>query len=347
MRLLAAALMLVVACACPVQARTPQQERQLLHSQALQLKAMAWGQWWEVGRLIRELGGLAQAMVRTRVRLEALAARARALGAQIQELAGEQKELEARVSQAREWAARRLRTLYLHGLKLPQIILARAGAEELLGVGYSLRLVLEADRKRLEALGRQVGRLGRLREELRVRSVELSQAITSLCAEFRELQSMALRRQELLQETGSRIAKLVESVTALARAEGRLVRTFGLGPAAGLGMAAAVVPGATVVGRTGKGVVVAAVEGEAVMSPWDGVVSFAGDVPGWAKVVVVDHEGRVHTVVGGLKSLEVRAGQQVRAGQVLGIVGASQRVYLELRMGTRVLKVQRWLGLGG
>ena len=71
-----------------------------------------------------------------------------------------------------------------------------------------------------------------------------------------------------------------------------------------------------------RGVDFAAAAGTPVRASNDGTVSFAGDVAG-ALHVVVAHEGGIRTSYSFLSSADVRAGQPVHRGQILGRAGGT------------------------
>ncbi len=74
--------------------------------------------------------------------------------------------------------------------------------------------------------------------------------------------------------------------------------------------------------RMHNGVDIAAPWGTPVRAAAPGTVLFAGWFGGYGKLVVLDHGG-VTTLYGHLSSIEVAAGQKVRAGQVIGRVGST------------------------
>ena len=95
------------------------------------------------------------------------------------------------------------------------------------------------------------------------------------------------------------------------------------------------------------GLDLAAPQGLPIRSPADGVVVFAGEYPvsrsvGWwrlGKLVIVRNGDRFVTLFGHCDELRVRAGQQVRQGDVLGTVGntgwsTSPHVHYEVRRRT-------------
>lgn len=105
--------------------------------------------------------------------------------------------------------------------------------------------------------------------------------------------------------------------------EGEIIETFG--PKQG--------------GRRNDGVNIAAPEGSPFRAAAAGDVAYAGnEIPGYGWLVLVRHEGGVITAYAHARALKVAEGDRVRAGQVLGEVGASGRVnrpqlHFEIRRG--------------
>jgi murein DD-endopeptidase MepM/ murein hydrolase activator NlpD len=77
--------------------------------------------------------------------------------------------------------------------------------------------------------------------------------------------------------------------------------------------------------RMHSGVDLAAAEGTPVTAPQDGIVSFSNWSGGYGLLVAVEHASGVQTRFGHLSRVAVRPGQQVRKGQVLGLVGSTGR----------------------
>jgi murein DD-endopeptidase MepM/ murein hydrolase activator NlpD len=77
--------------------------------------------------------------------------------------------------------------------------------------------------------------------------------------------------------------------------------------------------------RMHSGIDLAAAEGTPVTAPQDGVVSFSNWSGGYGLLVAVEHPSGVQTRFGHLSRVAVRPGQQVRKGQVLGLVGSTGR----------------------
>jgi murein DD-endopeptidase MepM/ murein hydrolase activator NlpD len=70
-----------------------------------------------------------------------------------------------------------------------------------------------------------------------------------------------------------------------------------------------------------RGVDVAAPEGTRVLAMKNGRVEFAGSRGGYGLTVIISHGRNLRTLYAHLSRIDVRAGQQVRGGDVIGAVG--------------------------
>jgi murein DD-endopeptidase MepM/ murein hydrolase activator NlpD len=77
--------------------------------------------------------------------------------------------------------------------------------------------------------------------------------------------------------------------------------------------------------RMHSGVDLAAPTGSPVVTPADGIVSFANWRGGYGLLVTVEHGGGLQTRFGHLSRVMVAPGQRVTRGQLLGLVGSTGR----------------------
>ena len=73
------------------------------------------------------------------------------------------------------------------------------------------------------------------------------------------------------------------------------------------------------------GVDIAAMVGQPVVAPADGVVQFADFMGGYGRAIVIEHGHCINTRYGHLSGFAVTPGQQVRRGEIIGFVGLSGR----------------------
>jgi len=267
-------------------------------------------------------------------------------------------ELTPLVQRLRRRYQRRLRALYLFGPDASQALwAASADFQQALSNRQALTLVLANDHRRLQQLRRQVGRLAALQKGLEDKQRQLEQLGRQLIRLRGELLALREHKQRLAGELEQHEAQVRQNLAALQEAETRLARTFALAPLPGPsghppgGGVLAVRGGLSppvegrLAGRSGPGVVLKARPEAPVRAPWWGKVAFAGPLAGYGLVAVIDHGQRVHTVLAHLGSLAVITGQEVQAGQVLGSVDRTGRLYLEVRQGARPQNPLRWLRL--
>jgi septal ring factor EnvC (AmiA/AmiB activator) len=86
-------------------------------------------------------------------------------------------------------------------------------------------------------------------------------------------------------------------------------------------------------GGPARGVTLAAAPGARVVAPCAGLVAFAAPFRSYGRLVILECAPGQHLVLGGMERLDVQAGQRLRAGEPLGVLGAAPRptLYVELR----------------
>jgi len=101
-------------------------------------------------------------------------------------------------------------------------------------------------------------------------------------------------------------------------------------------------------GADGPGLEMRAHEGSLVRAVYPGRVAFADQYADYGSTVIVDHGGGFFTVSGNLGSIDVKVGDDLRAGDPLGRTGATPRgalLYFELRRGKETLNPSSWFGI--
>ena len=97
-----------------------------------------------------------------------------------------------------------------------------------------------------------------------------------------------------------------------------------------------------------EGVDFAGKEGADVIAVAAGVVVFAGEQNGYGRMVEINHGGGYATRYGHHKELSVNAGDIVRRGQVIGLMGSSGRstgphVHFEVYKGSKVVDPSKYI----
>ena len=87
-------------------------------------------------------------------------------------------------------------------------------------------------------------------------------------------------------------------------------------------------------GNVSKGATFATRSGAQVVAPYDGKVVFAGPFRGYGQILIMEHGDAYHTLLAGLKRVDVGVGQWLLAGEPVGVMGSKEaetRLYVELR----------------
>ncbi|HEV7367841.1 murein hydrolase activator EnvC family protein [Arenibaculum sp.] len=105
-------------------------------------------------------------------------------------------------------------------------------------------------------------------------------------------------------------------------------------------------------GNTSRGLTISARPGTQVVAPFDGSIMFAGPFKGYGQILIVEHAGGYHSLIAGLGRIDTRVGQQVLAGEPVGIMAAPEDgnpdLYFELRRNGQPINPQRGMAaLGG
>jgi murein DD-endopeptidase MepM/ murein hydrolase activator NlpD len=101
-----------------------------------------------------------------------------------------------------------------------------------------------------------------------------------------------------------------------------------------------------------KGVDISAPTGTPVRDTADGIVVSAEPMSGYGRLIIVDHGGGVQTYYAHLSKVLVHAGQEVRRGDIIGLVGTSGRttaphLHYEVRVGGAPMNPYRYLANAG
>jgi murein DD-endopeptidase MepM/ murein hydrolase activator NlpD len=95
------------------------------------------------------------------------------------------------------------------------------------------------------------------------------------------------------------------------------------------------------------GITIAAAPGQAVAAPEDGRVVFAGAFRSYGQLLIIEHQREYHTLLWGFSELDVAKGDQVRTGQIVGVMAidaeAVPELHVELRRNGRPVNPLPWL----
>ena len=71
---------------------------------------------------------------------------------------------------------------------------------------------------------------------------------------------------------------------------------------------------------------------EVVTAVFEGKVAYAGELPSYGKMVIIDHGGHFYSLVGNLGEIETKLGEKVTQGTKLGVTEFTGKpLYFEIR----------------
>jgi septal ring factor EnvC (AmiA/AmiB activator) len=101
-------------------------------------------------------------------------------------------------------------------------------------------------------------------------------------------------------------------------------------------------------GADGPGLEMIAVQSAVVRAVYPGRVAFADSYSDYGKTIIVEHGNGYYTVSANLAELDVKAGDEVKASEPIGRIGATARgavLYFEIRRGAQTVKPEPWFGI--
>jgi murein DD-endopeptidase MepM/ murein hydrolase activator NlpD len=103
-------------------------------------------------------------------------------------------------------------------------------------------------------------------------------------------------------------------------------------------------------GSKNEGINIAVPEGTMIKAASDGVIAYAGnELKGYGNLVLIRHEGGFVTAYAHAKELNVKKGDQVKRGDIIGLAGqtgavSSPQLHFEVRKGPTAMDPMKFLG---
>lgn len=158
-------------------------------------------------------------------------------------------------------------------------------------------------------------------------------------AENRRLAAKAKSMQELMRKISAKKGKAVQALTAPVDRAG----TYEFLPVQG----EMIIPFGSMHPQNpdGLGTLFKARAKGRVLSPVDGQIIFAGPFRLYQKILIIKHNSAYYTILSGLDRLDVDVGQEVEAGEPIGLMAqsGSPLLYLELRRGNTTVNPKHWI----
>lgn len=212
-------------------------------------------------------------------------------------------------------------------------------------------VALDAERDRLEAL---LEGKARLADRRRAESRETRERLARLAAKAHDLQDLlnrlAAARRVVPPPPEPPPARLAMSVPrsrlrpsragpepggAWLPVIGRIIRGFGQKDK---------------LGNSSKGITIEARRAAQVIAPKSGTVVFAGPFRGLGQLLIIEHARGYHTLLAGLARIDAKVGENVLAGEPVGVLAVSTQdrpaLYVELRRRGRPVNPLPWFAAG-
>jgi murein DD-endopeptidase MepM/ murein hydrolase activator NlpD len=177
-------------------------------------------------------------------------------------------------------------------------------------------------------------------EKVSLLEQERPRLVNRLHSDLGELQKKAFQREQNLKELWEFLQNqksVLLATPSLWPVIGRISSLFGESRASSSGEP-----------RAHKGIDICVPQGTPVMAATDGVVSFAGTESEYGRLIVIDHGHSFSTVYGHLAKIQIRAGEKVVKGQVIGTVGMSgnttgPHLHFEVRLNNNPVNPARFM----
>lgn len=98
-------------------------------------------------------------------------------------------------------------------------------------------------------------------------------------------------------------------------------------------------------GPATKGITIATRAGATVVTPYDGVIAFAGPFRGYGELLIIEHSEGYHTLMAGMARIDSAVGQHVLAGEPVAVMAGDGEptLYVELRRDGQPINPLPWL----
>ncbi len=102
-------------------------------------------------------------------------------------------------------------------------------------------------------------------------------------------------------------------------------------------------------GTYSQGILVQAGGGAYVVAPMEGQIVFSGNFRTYGRLLIIEHTGGYHSLLGGFSRIFSRIGDWVSAGEPVGVMGDEERqgavLYVEVRLEGEPVSPRDWLEL--
>jgi septal ring factor EnvC (AmiA/AmiB activator) len=258
------------------------------------------------------------------------------------------------LADSRQKLAELTRALIELGRRPPETLLLQTGlTSDFIHRSILIRAILPRMKEQAEGIARDLSDLHDTEDQLNDQKKLVTAAADNLAKQQHDLDQLIKARQGLLQRTEAQKAAIAAQLVSLSGEAQNLRQLLdevspkrsrkSAPPAAGTASLKWPVSGKVLRrfgerdtdGVASQGLTLAALSGAPVVAPRAGKVVFAGPFRGYGQIVILQHEGGYHSFLAGFGRIDADMGQEVDAGEPLGVMpvepGKKPELYFEWR----------------
>ena len=227
------------------------------------------------------------------------------------------------------------------------LVKARAEIQERERALSETSALLDRERRRLDALMARKKVLKRRADKEAVAAEQRMQALAGQAKTLRELLKGIAREQRRAKAAAPAPSRTTAAVNTVRRALRPISKARGALTQPVVGTLTGRYGEKTDAGFARKGMTLAAPPGAQVTATYDGTVVYAGKFRGYGLLLIIDHGEGYHTLLAGMTRIDAEQGQQILAGEPVGVMDNAANgqpiLYVELRRDGQPINPQPWL----
>ena len=241
--------------------------------------------------------------------------------------------------------------------KLLQIAQKKERLDKKIAEIQKQKMVLQVEHEKMKQL---VSKKSKLRNSVEIKSEQAKKNMDKLVSQAQDLRDLLgriekqriekqkeeqRRREAQRKHEEKKSADLIKSETnAITNIASGFIKAKGSLPLPVRGTIVARYGDQRVKGVSSKGLTIATRERAQVISPFDGVVVFAGPFRGYGDMIIVEHGDDYLSLLAGLGSIDVELGQMLLAGEPVGQMPSQgeTELYIEIRKNNQPINPAAW-----
>ena len=318
----------------------------------------------EKNKVEKQLKDVRQNLVQSAKKLQDIERSIMSVESEIQQVEQKKEYLRARLSEDKNLSSTLVHAVYqTHQMPPYSYYFSQEEKSVVVNRLIALKSGIPALRQRMQGWEEEIYSLNELEKELQGLRSKYQSKNAELMSQNKSLERLVEKRKSLFKKTSAQYQQQVQKVVKLqkeAKSVEELVRKLKPEPKpATLKKVSAVASAASVtqlsngkfmpvvgrikykygqkdeIGGKNNGLIFATQPNATAVSPMEGNVVFAGPFQNFKQLLIIEHNGGYHSLIGGLDNIQVGVGAKLKAGEPVGrIVHENEtngRLYFELR----------------